>query len=294
MVKSTPGLTPGGTPGGVTPIRRRSEDELDSTRSHKKPRTRVRQVVIKNLSLSLSTEGEHAATHAANAIVVNRRYHSSYLVNTILTTINSATGKYHAHMSVHALLILYREVEVSIPTSQCIARKVPELCKSYTPGKTDQDIHIRLARLEQIVEMALPHYWSQEHATPMSDASGPHDRRRSVSPTDDGYRSQPEDEDPSGGMFESGRWYGKSASGLVAAPAVLEQVSHYDPKLKPPFTPSSFLDYSYNIWCPVLLRTAVLGTHRIWAPNRMAISSIWSRNLRLRPWNRPLLNVCSG
>lgn len=41
---------------------------------------------------------------------------------------------------------------------------------------------------------------------------------------DDGNRSQAEDEDPSGGIFESGRWYGKSASSLVAAPAVLEQV----------------------------------------------------------------------
>lgn len=108
---------------------------------------------------------------------------------------------------------------------KCIARKVPELCKSYTPGKTDQDIHVRLARLEQIVEAALPHYWSQGNGTPASDGSGPHDRHRSESPADDGNRSPVEDEDPSGGYFESGRWYGKSASGLVTAPAVLEQVS---------------------------------------------------------------------
>ncbi len=116
---------------------------------------------------------------------------------------------------VHPTLIICR---------QCVARKVPELCKSYTPGKTDQDIHVRLARLEQIIETALPHYWSQGHATPLSD-SGSNEKRRSMSPADDGNRSQAEDEDPSGGMFESGRWYGKSASGLVAAPAVLEQVS---------------------------------------------------------------------
>ena len=107
---------------------------------------------------------------------------------------------------------------------QCIARKVPELCKSYTPGKSDQDIHVRLARLEQIIETALPHYWSQGNSTPVSDGPGLHDKHRSVSPMDDGNRSQAEDEDPSGGMFESGTWYGKSASGLVAAPAVLEQV----------------------------------------------------------------------
>lgn len=103
---------------------------------------------------------------------------------------------------------------------QCVARKVPELCKPYTPGKTDQDIHVRLARLEQIVEAALPHYWSQGHGTPGCDG----DKYRSMSPADDGNRSPVEDEDPSGGYFESGRWYGKSASGLVAAPAVLEQV----------------------------------------------------------------------
>lgn len=43
---------------------------------------------------------------------------------------------------------------------------------------------------------------------------------------DDGNRSQPEDEDPCEGMFDSGRWYGKSASGSVAAPVVLEQLRH--------------------------------------------------------------------
>lgn len=44
MVKNTPGITPDGTP-GLTPARRRSEDELDSSRAHKKPRTRVRYVM---------------------------------------------------------------------------------------------------------------------------------------------------------------------------------------------------------------------------------------------------------
>lgn len=54
-----------------------------------------------------------------------------------------------------------------------------------------------------------------------------------MSPADDGNRSPAEDEDPSGGIFESGRWFGKSASGLVAAPSVLEQVSVYFPQLSP-------------------------------------------------------------
>ncbi|CDO75575.1 hypothetical protein BN946_scf184858.g15 [Trametes cinnabarina] len=53
--------------------------------------------------------------------------------------------------------------------------------------------------------------------------------QRSMSPADDGRRSPAEDEDPSGDIFESGRWYGKSASGLVAAPAVLEQLQHMVP-----------------------------------------------------------------
>ncbi|KAH9951597.1 hypothetical protein B0H21DRAFT_684345 [Amylocystis lapponica] len=115
-----------------------------------------------------------------------------------------------------------------VPCSHCIARKVPELCKAYTPGKTDQDIHVRLARLEHIIETALPQYCSHGHSsTPFSDGGGGYDRRRSLSPgADDGNRSQPEEEDPNGGMFESGRWYGKSASGSIAAPVVLEQLQH--------------------------------------------------------------------
>ncbi|KZT12462.1 uncharacterized protein LAESUDRAFT_688987 [Laetiporus sulphureus 93-53] len=114
-----------------------------------------------------------------------------------------------------------------VPCSHCIARKVPELCKAYTPGKTDQDIHVRLARLEHIVETALPQYWVQGHTSGSPDFSS--DRRRSISPgLEDGNRSQPEEEDPCGGMFESGRWFGKSASGSVAAPVVLEQLQHVE------------------------------------------------------------------
>ncbi|KAL6309700.1 hypothetical protein BKA93DRAFT_722963 [Sparassis latifolia] len=113
-----------------------------------------------------------------------------------------------------------------IPCSHCIARKVPELCKAYTPGKTDQDIHVRLARLEHIIEVALPQYSSHGN-TPYSDGHAGSERRRSSSlGPDEGNGSQPEEEDPSGGMLENGRWYGKSASGSVAAPVVLEQLQH--------------------------------------------------------------------
>ncbi|TFK89818.1 hypothetical protein K466DRAFT_544538 [Polyporus arcularius HHB13444] len=188
MPKTTSGYTPDSTPAGVTPVRRKSEDELDSARAHKKPRTRV-----------------------------------SY-----------SCGECHRRK---------QKCDRQIPCSHCVARKVPELCKSYTPGKTDQDIHVRLARLEQIIETALPHYWSQGHATPLSD-SGSNEKRRSMSPADDGNRSQAEDEDPSGGMFESGRWYGKSASGLVAAPAVLEQLQSMVPS--PADSSSANSPYSMN------------------------------------------------
>ena len=47
MVKNTTVLTPDNTP-GPTPARRRSEDELDSNRAHKKPRTRVRYAALSN------------------------------------------------------------------------------------------------------------------------------------------------------------------------------------------------------------------------------------------------------
>ncbi|KIJ56788.1 hypothetical protein M422DRAFT_150057 [Sphaerobolus stellatus SS14] len=45
-----------------------------------------------------------------------------------------------------------------VPCSHCVARKIPELCKPYTPGKSEIDLHVRVARLEQIIEMALPQY----------------------------------------------------------------------------------------------------------------------------------------
>lgn len=103
---------------------------------------------------------------------------------------------------------------------------MPELCKAYTPGKTDQDISVRLARIEHILEIALPQYFSPETPTSSSiDANQAHDRRRSTSMgPDDDAASINEDQDPSGGMFQSGKWYGNSASGSVAPASVLEQV----------------------------------------------------------------------
>lgn len=103
---------------------------------------------------------------------------------------------------------------------QCVARKVPELCKAYTPGKPDQDISFRLSRLEHIIEMALPQFCtSNSMDTPISNGL-----RRSLSPGEDDTRSQTEEQDPGAGTFQSGKWYGSTASGSVAPAPVIEQV----------------------------------------------------------------------
>jgi hypothetical protein len=99
---------------------------------------------------------------------------------------------------------------------------VPELCKAYTPGKTDQDIGVRLSRLEHIIEMALPHLYSSG-TLGSSAAIGDHRRSASVS-LDDDIQSQHEEQGPSGGTFQSGKWYGNSASGSLATASVLEEV----------------------------------------------------------------------
>lgn len=107
--------------------------------------------------------------------------------------------------------------------NQCIARKVPELCKAYTPGKSDQDLHARLARVEQVIATALPQYWAQGGGMNTFSDSGDGGRNRSNSPGgDDDRGSQADDEDV--GVFESGKWFGASASGIVAAPAMIEKV----------------------------------------------------------------------
>lgn len=107
-----------------------------------------------------------------------------------------------------------------IPCSHCIARKVPELCKAYTPGKTDQDISVRLARLERIIELALPQYVNANTFT--TDRQ----HRSSSELPDEDSRSIIDEQDPSGGSFQSGKWFGNSASGSVAPASVLEQLAN--------------------------------------------------------------------
>jgi hypothetical protein len=76
-----------------------------------------------------------------------------------------------SHVRSHLHLVIYHVAHTLL---QCIARKVPELCKAYTPGKTDQDLSVRLARLEHIVEHALPQYFHHSG----SPSAGTPDRQK--------------------------------------------------------------------------------------------------------------------
>ncbi|KAI0268275.1 fungal-specific transcription factor domain-containing protein [Gloeopeniophorella convolvens] len=118
-----------------------------------------------------------------------------------------------------------------VPCSHCVARKVPELCKAYTPGKPDQDIHLRLARLEHIIEVALPQFASASSFSSRDGTS--RDRGRSISPgADAGAHSQAEEDDFGGGTFQAGKWYGTSASGSIAPASVLQQLQNAVPGTK--------------------------------------------------------------
>ncbi|KAG7096899.1 hypothetical protein E1B28_004305 [Marasmius oreades] len=105
------------------------------------------------------------------------------------------------------------------PCSHCVARKVPELCKAYTPGKSDHDLSARISRLEHIIEAALPQFCDISFRSTA--------RRRSLSHVDDDMRSQNDDDPPAtGGLFQSGKWYGNSASGSIAPGSVIEQLQN--------------------------------------------------------------------
>ncbi|KAL1698027.1 hypothetical protein EV121DRAFT_274709, partial [Schizophyllum commune] len=122
---------------------------------------------------------------------------------------------------------------------KCIARKVPELCKAYTPGKPDQDLNLRVARLEHIIEQALPQYWNGQGLS----------RHPSSALDEDAH----EEQDITTGTFQSGRWYGSSASTSLAPHSLIDQLSQAgitsqglsqqsEPKIQPP--PPSDLETS--------------------------------------------------
>ena len=134
---------------------------------------------------------------------------------------------------------------------QCIARKVPELCKAYTPGKSDQDIHARLLRLENIIEQALPQFAGGEG--PPSPAyitsAGQSRAGESSSQTPDEDGSQNGEVDGGMGSFDGGgKWYGNSVSGSVAPSAMLQQVRNLDIVLFTLFMDLSFDSKAYKCW----------------------------------------------
>jgi hypothetical protein len=108
-----------------------------------------------------------------------------------------------------------------------VARKVPELCKAYTPGKADQDLSARLSRIEHIIEMALPQFCHENSPSSSLDGHPPMDITRGLSMAEEDSRSQAEEQDPNGGSFQSGKWYGNSASGSIVPGSLLEQVRKF-------------------------------------------------------------------
>ncbi|KAG8902432.1 hypothetical protein FRB99_004495, partial [Tulasnella sp. 403] len=150
--------------------------------------------------------------------------------------------------------------------ARCVARKVPELCKNYQPGKTE-DFNARLSRLEQIIDMAFPQYATGELTMPPSprehssfsgglpglgdpsqwngnmvnmhtigqlghhmDLEPRQDGEAPKSPSSRSESPKPEGgHDPAGGMLESGRWYGTSALGSVNSRPIIEQLQHSTP-----------------------------------------------------------------
>ncbi len=131
---------------------------------------------------------------------------------------------------------------------------MPELCKNYQPGKTE-DINARLSRIEQIIELALPQFANAEYILPLSprdpgsfsgglpdgnwqDGSGSTSGLQAMdvdgNQNRDGLKSasssrsnspKPETHGPSGGSLESGKWFGTSALGSVNMRPIIEQVS---------------------------------------------------------------------
>ncbi|KAG5638207.1 hypothetical protein H0H81_001304 [Sphagnurus paluster] len=72
--------------------------------------------------------------------------------------------------------------------------------------------------------MALPQFCTPGTPPPSGNPSG--SGRRSLSVCEDDSPSQTEDQDPGGGTFQSGKWYGTSASGSIAPASVIEQLQN--------------------------------------------------------------------
>lgn len=135
-----------------------------------------------------------------------------------------------------------------VPCGHCVARKVPELCKNYQPGKTE-DFNARLSRIEQIIEHAFPQYATGEMTSPPSPRdfgsfsgnlpgsngqwgqNGTSDQAMELDRSQDDPKStassrssSPGPGEPSGGMLEAGKWFGTSALGSVNSRPIIEQL----------------------------------------------------------------------
>jgi hypothetical protein len=180
--------------------------------------------VTARASAPTSAHASLLVTRAGNVIAASKKYASP--------TSAADVAQLFAVQPGDALLacsskFFFRTAACDSLPDQCVARKVPELCKAYTPGKSDQDIPARVARLESIIESAFPHlsgYPNTPSADPLSAMPG------SGSVVDEDSDSSPDERQASdgrvyqGGRFEGGRWYGDTVSTSIAPTAVLEQV----------------------------------------------------------------------
>lgn len=126
------------------------------------------------------------------------------------------------------LLLDHSQCDRQSPCGHCVARKVPELCHAYQPGKGEGDLHLRLARVEQILELALPQF-SGTSSPGSADHVHLHRHHREMSILSSPDDSNREDDLPNGGAgtLQSGRWFGASAVGSVSSAPILEQVMIY-------------------------------------------------------------------
>lgn len=104
-------------------------------------------------------------------------------------------------------------------STQCVSRKVPHKCIPYTPGKgiDPQDVNMRLTRLEQIVEVALPQYANGPFAM---DSGMSLDRPMSSSPDAEGMGAV-------NAILDKGsdnKWSAESTPGPSGSAPILHQV----------------------------------------------------------------------
>lgn len=108
-----------------------------------------------------------------------------------------------------------------VPCGHCVARKVPELCKGYTPGKSENDLHLRIARLERIIEQALPSFsldGLSDHGSPTPNHNDGGASRASSPGNDPATKG--------GSLQSGGAYFGNSALGSVSSMPILEQLNN--------------------------------------------------------------------